>query len=343
MKKYEFTGKTQVVNGVQLHRIRATRDFNDVSKGELGGWIATEDNLSHDGDAWVYGAAGVYDYAKVFGDAQVSGSARVYSNAWVYGNAKVYGNAWVYGNVHVSGNAGVWDNASVSGFAGVYGDAGVFGDAQVSGSARVYGNAWVSGNAEVYGSVQVYDYAKVYGDALVFGAAQVSGNARVYGNAQVYGNARVYGAAEVYGDAQVYAQMYIRYGHVTKKFKALNDPRLVLASLNILPTKTRKGEDVYTLYKRVNRADVERAQYTSCFDSRFKYNIGKVVSQEITTNDPEVSCSQGIHLSTPTYWYGGNALIECRVLAKDIYTCMEGKIRATRCKVIREVMDFSDK
>lgn len=60
-KKYEFTGESKELNGVTLHRIRAIKDFRNVKAGDLGGWIEKESNLSHYGDAWVYGNAEVYD------------------------------------------------------------------------------------------------------------------------------------------------------------------------------------------------------------------------------------------------------------------------------------------
>lgn len=117
MKKYELTGEVKVKFGVTFKRIRALIDFGNVKKGELGGFIEKEENLSHENNAWVYGNA------KVYGDARVSGNAKVYGDAWVYGNARVSGNAEVYGNAEVSGNA--W----------VYGGARVYGDARVSGDA----------------------------------------------------------------------------------------------------------------------------------------------------------------------------------------------------------------
>ena len=56
-KKYCFTGETKQLNSAVLHRIQALRDFSNVKKGDLGGWIEKEDNLSHDGTAWVRGNA----------------------------------------------------------------------------------------------------------------------------------------------------------------------------------------------------------------------------------------------------------------------------------------------
>ena len=81
MKKYEFTGEVKSWLGRTLHRIRATVAFGDVSVGDLGGWIEKEENLSHDGEAWVYGEARVYDKARVYGEARVYDKARVYGEA----------------------------------------------------------------------------------------------------------------------------------------------------------------------------------------------------------------------------------------------------------------------
>ena len=99
MKKFELTENFKInAFGVKLFQIKAVRSFASVSEGELGGYVEKEENLDHDGDAWVYGNAEVYGDARVYGNAEVYGDARVYGDAWVYGNAEVYGDARVYGN-----------------------------------------------------------------------------------------------------------------------------------------------------------------------------------------------------------------------------------------------------
>ena len=154
MKKFELTSEfTTNIFGTKLFRIKALVDFGDVKAGELGGYLEKEENLDHDGDAWVYGNARVSGDARVFGDAYVSG------NAWVYGDARVFGDAWVFGDARVFGDAYVFGNARV------------YGDACVSGNARVFDNARVSGNACVSGNARVFDNAWVYGDACVYGNA----------------------------------------------------------------------------------------------------------------------------------------------------------------------------
>mgnify|MGYP001102167317 CR=1 FL=1 len=76
MKKFELTAEFVTnVFGKKLFRIKALVAFGNVEKGELGGFIEKEDNLSHDGDAWVYGNAQVSGNARVYGNAQVSDDA----------------------------------------------------------------------------------------------------------------------------------------------------------------------------------------------------------------------------------------------------------------------------
>lgn len=110
-KKYELIGETKLHDGITLQRIRALIPFGIVMEGELGGWIESEQNLSHDGAAWVcrnakvYGNARVDDNAQVSGMAQAFGDAHVYGDTQVYGHAQIYGNAQVYGNARISGHA----------------------------------------------------------------------------------------------------------------------------------------------------------------------------------------------------------------------------------------------
>lgn len=169
--KYKLTEETINVYGITLHRIEALKDFANIKKGEKGGFIEDEKNLSQTDDCWIYGNAKVYGNARVYGNALVCGNAEVSLNALVIDKARVYGNA------QVRGNAVVYDNAEISG------DAKIFGNAQVRGTAMVYDNAKICDDAKVFDNAQVYDNAKVFGNA------EVSGNAQVFGNAEICGDA----------------------------------------------------------------------------------------------------------------------------------------------------------
>ena len=113
--KYKLTKKYIENLGVKLFQIQAVTAFGCISKGELGGYIQSEQCLSQSGNAWVYDNAWVYGDARVSDNAQVAGDARVYDNAWVYGDARVSDNAQVYGDARVYGNARVSGDARVSG------------------------------------------------------------------------------------------------------------------------------------------------------------------------------------------------------------------------------------
>ena len=173
-KKYELVLEDSIEFFEQkLFRIRALTDFDSVKAGDLGGYIQSNENLSHEGNAWVSEDAKVCERAEVCDNAEVSGDAIVSGSARVCDDAKVYDNAEVWGNAKVSGNATVKDNTEV------WGEAEISGNAIVAEKARVCGTTKVSGNAEVYGNVRAWEDAKIYGNA------KVSGNAEVWGNAEV--------------------------------------------------------------------------------------------------------------------------------------------------------------
>jgi len=150
-KKYELTDNVITLNnGTVVKQIKALINIgDDVEAGDLGGYVESEDNLSHEGLAWVYDAAVVFDNAKVSGDA------RIYDNAQVFDDVCIFDEAWV------SGNACVYNSAEV------FGDAHVYNEAQVCGRAKVCGKAHVYGKAKVFDDARVYDDAKVFGDAEV--------------------------------------------------------------------------------------------------------------------------------------------------------------------------------
>lgn len=88
MKKYSM--KKDKATG--LYRVKALIDIKDslgniiVKKGEFGGLIEKEENLSHDESA------------------QVSGNAQVYENAWIYGGVWSKSPLYIQGTKHALTN-----------------------------------------------------------------------------------------------------------------------------------------------------------------------------------------------------------------------------------------------
>ena len=106
-------------------RIQACKDFvvqngyAIIAKGDFGGLIEKEENLSQEGECWVGDDARVFGDAQVWGDAIITDGAQVWRRAKVFGKAKVIGNAQVYGDAQVFGKALVGNKAMVYGSAKV--------------------------------------------------------------------------------------------------------------------------------------------------------------------------------------------------------------------------------
>ena len=191
-KKYRLIFEDyKIIDGRKLYRIEALKDFNRVKTGELGGYIESENNLSHEGNAWVYDDAKIYGGAKVRDNAIVGGNAQicdnviVYDNAWVYDNATACNNVWIHGKARIYGNARIYDSA------------------RIKGKARICGNALISGNARIYGSAKIRNNVWVYGNAIIEDNTVICDDARVYENAWVHDNAKIYGNAWVCGNAEI--------------------------------------------------------------------------------------------------------------------------------------------
>lgn len=136
-----------------LHRIRALSDVRPgVVKGDLGGYVQNEDNLSQEGTCWIFDDAIACESSFVDQQATVSGIAVIRGSALVSGRAMIRQNAvvddhaivmdgFVKAQAHVAGNAaitassvtGAWPH--IEGFASVYGD--VCGAVFVKGTAVI--------------------------------------------------------------------------------------------------------------------------------------------------------------------------------------------------------------
>lgn len=121
MKKYEITNETiQLYGGLKLHRIRAITDFGNIKKGQLGGYVESEENLVNDtenGTAWLHNDSWAY------GESCVSGNAQIRDNVHIGGHATVKDNVLLFGNISVTGNACICDAAFLKGLMNISGNA----------------------------------------------------------------------------------------------------------------------------------------------------------------------------------------------------------------------------
>lgn len=240
-KNEQTNGFTNVERTV--YRIQALRDFGDVKAGELGGYVESEDNLSHSGTCWVYGNAVACCDAVVIDGAALTGRAAAGQSASISGAAAVSGNVIVKGRARVSDYAVVIGNDNLYS-AVLEDDAKVIENAQISGGVTVSGEAMVKGRAKVLGVAPgaslkednrlnprfhlayLGDHAVADGNALVVNGcllnhAHVSGNAAIIcspfdgsatikGNAEIGGNARILNGATISGEAKIGGEAEIK-------------------------------------------------------------------------------------------------------------------------------------
>lgn len=167
MKKYKLTNETIEYKGHTLYRIEALRDFSDVREGEKGGFVESENNLSHYDNCWIYDYAKVYDDAVVYGDAKIKDYVNVFNYSDIYGNAVIFDNVKIYDHAKISGNAYISGNSEIYEYASIHGNAFVGDFAKVRGTSNVIDNATI-GNYAIIDEIAFIDgHTKIVGDAIV--------------------------------------------------------------------------------------------------------------------------------------------------------------------------------
>ena len=109
MQKYKLIEEP----GTHLKRIVALRNFEYIFRGQRGGLIEGEHNLSHKGNCWV-------DYnGKVYGQAHVKQDAVVSNYVEVCGRARIEDNSYIEGDedapVKIRGHAIVTHDSFIKG------------------------------------------------------------------------------------------------------------------------------------------------------------------------------------------------------------------------------------
>lgn len=334
-KKFELTNESKEYLGVTLYRIKSLKDFGDVKAGELGGFVEKEDNLSQNGDCWIYNNAmvfdnaNVYSNAKIFNAAKVCGNAKVYENAQIYNDAIVHKNATIYGCARIFEKANVCGDAFVSDNATIYGNARITNRAMIYGDANIYGDTIIYDDASVFGKAVICDKARVFGDATIFGNAIICNNAIVCGRTQVCDDTKICNSAKVYGKANicdnaiVNKEMEIYSG----KFTINTLAESIRCQTGLAPCN---GEVI--AYKRVNK------DLNSLYDHNFKYVVGEWAEAK----EPDISdesCASGLHFSNATYWdnqvqINYTTLLIAKIRLEDIITVQCGKIRCKRAFIM---------
>lgn len=101
--------KYSLVNQGDLFRVVAEKDFGFIRKGDLGGLVESQANLSQEGNCWIeYGC-------RVVGQAVVRDNAMLIGNVMMRDFTKVCGNAILRENISLYGDTLISDYGIVVG------------------------------------------------------------------------------------------------------------------------------------------------------------------------------------------------------------------------------------
>ena len=164
-KKYEIVkGNNKLFNGIEYFRIRALKDFYDVRKGDFGGYIESEDNLSQEGNCWIY------DDSEVFGTTHISG------------NTKVINKSKIRTKGEIVINDGIIDNTSILDDASIKCDYASFCDTIISGEAIIRVKECHIRNSTIY------DFSNIHADDAGIDDSKICGHTIINANSISLGN-----------------------------------------------------------------------------------------------------------------------------------------------------------
>ena len=87
--------------GTKLYRIKALKDFGSIKKGQLGGYIGKEKNLSFYDECWIYDNSKVFENARIFDNVKISGKVEIHGNVRITQKVEISGNIEIYGNAYM--------------------------------------------------------------------------------------------------------------------------------------------------------------------------------------------------------------------------------------------------
>lgn len=165
-KKYEIVRDQSItIYNKNLYRIRSLYDFmagngRSVKKGDLGGYVQSENNLSQSGKCWIFDDAKAFDNAIIRDNSTISDQAESYNNAIIC------------------------DSADILDYSSVHGNAIICNSARIFSHSIVFDSAIIGGNSRICDSI-------IHDDAIICTSPGLCDNSEIYGNAKIIGNTQI--------------------------------------------------------------------------------------------------------------------------------------------------------
>jgi carbonic anhydrase/acetyltransferase-like protein (isoleucine patch superfamily) len=200
-KKYELTGN----DCEDCYRIRALKSFQLITgkvirKGDLGGLVDGEHNLSQEGNCWIGYNARAFGRSRVMDNAVMKDYSEAYDNSTVSGNAIMKDHSLTRGNSTISGNAVLKD------YSRAFDNSTVSGNAVLKDYSRAFDNSTISGNAVMK------DWSNVFGTSIITGNALLQAHQNIK-----YGTV----TTDLLGTKDWIGTLYAEFGLVPKDNKVV--------------------------------------------------------------------------------------------------------------------------
>lgn len=188
--KWQYTGNLIEVNGHVVYEIESCINFSVagtvVKKGQRGGWLENEDNLSQKGNCWVFPNCIVMDHAHVKDSAVLRYGSVARDHALVFGDAIVTEGL-------VAGYSKIGDHAILT-------DAALYGNAEMSDHSSLTGKAVFlplerqapqEGDTYLAKYARMRDFAQGYNGVAIDDFVIVRGHVKLCGPIEIHGEAMI--------------------------------------------------------------------------------------------------------------------------------------------------------
>ena len=239
-------------DGRTVKRIMAMRDFGNVKRGDIGGFVEWTNNLSHEGDCWIADDAIAAGWSRVSGDALLRDRVLCDGYVSVSGRAVIGDDALLEGRVAVSGDAQIGlfsylkDGVDVRDHATIfcrcrYSNSGktrvpnLFEQATVRGHAKLEGRISMSGTSTADDHVTLCDNVRLRENSYAGGCSVIEDQAHLFGNAKAIEHARICGRSKLSGNV-------LAAGHSVVKGKSLLLCNVYVGGTAIIENETLSGD-----------------------------------------------------------------------------------------------------
>ena len=166
-KKYELSDITMEFGIKTLYKIRALKNFSDVKKGDLGGWVSSENNLSQEGNCWIYDEAKCMDNARMYDNSCMYDYSEMYDSSRMYGYSKMYDSSEMHDSSTMYGNSIMYGNSMMCGYSKMFDNTEMFDDSAMYEYSVMNGYSIMFGNSEMHGDSEMHDHSRMYGDSIL--------------------------------------------------------------------------------------------------------------------------------------------------------------------------------